>query len=173
MSNNWLALATPTVARRLISMVYEALLVTAVLCLVVLTFLLATQNRQSQTYAHALQFVLFLTAAAYFIHFWSREGQTLAMKTWRIRLVKPGHEREPVRVAAARYFLAWMWFVPGLLLNYALGLKAWPELGVMAAGMALWAATALLDKDRQFLHDRLLGTRLIQLPKVTKKLAAG
>jgi uncharacterized RDD family membrane protein YckC len=28
-----------------------------------------------------------------------------------------------------------------------------------------WGLTALLDKDRQFLHDRLAGTRLIALPK--------
>ena len=173
MPNNSLALATPTVGRRLISMVYEALLLFAVVFLAGLVFDIVTQSRNPLALRNVRQFLLFLVMAAYFIHFWSREGQTLAMKTWRIRLIKPGHEQVPVRIAAARYLLAWMWFVPGLLLNYALGLKAWPELGVMAAGMVLWAGTALLDKDRQFLHDKLLGTRLVQLPKQNKTVAAG
>ena len=30
-------------------------------------------------------------------------------------------------------------------------------------GMVAWALTAFLDKDRQFLHDRLAGTRLVLL----------
>ena len=30
------------------------------------------------------------------------------------------------------------------------------------------AAITFIDKDRQFLHDRLAGTRLIQLPKPVK-----
>jgi uncharacterized RDD family membrane protein YckC len=157
--------ATPGIGRRMISMLYEALLLFAVVFLAGLIFDIVTQSRDPLSLRHVRQFLLFLVMAAYFIHAWSREGQTLAMKTWRIKLVKPGMARVSPRIAAARYLLAWMWFLPALLVNYALNLKTWPELGVMAAGVALWAATALFDKDRQFLHDKLLGTRLIELPK--------
>ncbi len=146
-------------------MVYEAFLLFAVVFLAGLIFDIVTQSHDPLALRHVRQVLLFLVMAAYFIHSWSREGQTLAMKTWRIKLVKPGAARVAPRIAAARYLLAWMWFLPALMLNYALQLKTWPELAVMAAGVALWAATALLDKDRQFLHDKLLGTRLIQLPK--------
>ena len=160
------AAATPTLLRRLISMLYEAFLLFAVVFLAGLVFAVATQNRHEPTYRHALQFVLFLVMATYFIYLWTRKGQTLAMKTWRITLIKPGHDQVPLASAAARFLLAWMWFLPALALYYALGLKGWLEACAMiAGGIALWACTALFDKDRQFLHDRILGTRLVHIPK--------
>jgi uncharacterized RDD family membrane protein YckC len=160
--------ATPSIKRRLIAMVYEALLLFAVVFLVDLVLDIVTQSRHALALRQLRQFVLFLVMAAYFAHFWCREGQTLAMKTWRIRLIKPGHARVPLRLGVARYLLAWMWFLPALLTNYAFGLKTWSGLAVIAAGMAAWAATALFDKDGQFLHDRLVGTRLIELPAIKK-----
>jgi uncharacterized RDD family membrane protein YckC len=83
---------------------------------------------------------LFLVAvfAGYFLWCWLRGGQTLAMKTWKIRLVAPGRDRVPSHTA---------------LLRFALALFAVPT------GIALgWA---LFDRDRQFLHDRIAGTRLV------------
>ena len=73
--------------------------------------------------------------------FWLHGGQTLAMKTWRIRLVSV--DGMPIRPAQAllRYLLCW----PGILLI------------LLGVGI-LWA---VLDRDGQFLHDRLSGTRLI------------
>jgi len=35
--------------------------------------------------------------------------------------------------------------------------------GLALAGAGFW--WALFDRDRQFLHDRLLGTRLIRVPR--------
>jgi hypothetical protein len=40
---------------------------------------------------------------------------------------------------------------------------------VLALGVAAWAATAWLDPDRQFLHDRMAGTRQIGLPKPVRR----
>ncbi len=82
---------------------------------------------------------LFLLLMGYFVWFWQRDGQTLAMKTWRIRLVdgSTGH--------TAGYGQC--------LLRYSL---AWPSLLLGGVGI-LWA---LVDKDRQFLHDRIAGTRI-------------
>jgi uncharacterized RDD family membrane protein YckC len=42
-------------------------------------------------------------------------------------------------------------------------------IGILLANILLWALTVFLDKDRQFLHDRVAGTRLIELPKRAKK----
>lgn len=159
------ARTTPAIGRRMIAMVYEAFLLFAVVFLAGLIFDIATQSHDPLRLRPVRQLLLFLVMAAYFIHSWTREGQTLAMKTWRIKLIKPGTARVSPGIAAARYLLAWMWFLPALLVNYGFSLKTWPELAVMAAGVALWAASALFDKDKQFLHDKLLGTRLIQLPK--------
>ena len=163
------AVATPTVKRRVIAMVYEAFLLVAVLALAVFLFIFATGNRQDPVFRGALMVFLFLVTAAYFLHAWSGSGFTLAMKTWRIKLVKVGHARVPFRNAAIRYLLAWGWFAPALLAGALLDLHRFKEWAlVLTVGAVAWGLTAFLDKDRQFLHDRIAGTRLIALPKAGK-----
>ena len=69
--------------------------------------------------------------------------------------------------------LAWGWFLPALLACTALGLKDKSQVGVaIAIGIVGWSLTALFDRDRQFLHDRLAGTRVVALPKKTAAPAA-
>ncbi|HEV7816515.1 MAG TPA: RDD family protein [Janthinobacterium sp.] len=170
MSNSTPALKTPSVKRRLICMVYEAFLLVAVEMLVTLVFLLVTQNRHSPIYDHARNFVLFLALAAYFIHFWTDSGHTLAMKTWRIKVVKPAYARLPPGVAAKRFLLGWGWFLPALAVCHAFGINSKSGIGItVLLGVIAWALTAFADSDRQFLHDRLLGTRLVLLPEPAKK----
>jgi uncharacterized RDD family membrane protein YckC len=167
MSNNAVAsaLPPPAIARRMIAIVYEMLLAFAVLFLPFLVLELVLQASHTALAEHMRQALAFLVLGAYFIHQWSREGQTLAMRTWRIRLTFPGYSHVPLKIAALRYVLSWGWVLPGILASYALGLSRWHALHAVFAGMGVWALLALLDKDRQFLHDRLAGTRLVQLPK--------
>ena len=91
MQNSKSPIATPTVKRRLISMVYEAFLLTAVEALAIFVYLFATRNQHTPTIDHGRNAVFFLVAAAYFIHAWTGSGHTLAMKTWRIKVVKLGY----------------------------------------------------------------------------------
>jgi uncharacterized RDD family membrane protein YckC len=168
-----LAAATPSVRRRVIAMVYEAFLLLAVEMLAVALYLLVTGNRHGAVYQHGLKFFLFVVTAAYFVHFWTDSGHTLAMKTWRIRLVMDGYQRVPLKIAALRYLLAWGWFLPALVVCAALGLSGKAEVSAaLGLGIVAWALTAFLDKDRQFLHDKLAGTRLVSLPKRAGKAAA-
>jgi uncharacterized RDD family membrane protein YckC len=51
-----------------------------------------------------------------------------------------------------------------MALDYLFELKSWPSLGLIAIGMLVWAATIMFNKERQFLHDQLAGTRLINFP---------
>lgn len=90
----------------------------------------------------AHQGYLLAVAGAYLIFCWLRSGQTLAMKTWGLRLVTLSGDRLTPGRAVMRYGLATV----GLLL--------------LAAGF-VWA---LVDRERQFLHDRLLGTRIVRAP---------
>lgn len=159
----------PTIKRRLISMVYESLLALAVLFLPFLVFELIVQGAHTPLTEHMRQCLAFLVMGAYFIHQWSREGQTLAMKTWRLQLVLPGHAHVPLRAAAYRYLLSWMWLLPALLVSYLLDLQHWTALGAIGAGIVAWSSTALFTDNGQFLHDKLVGTQIVQLPAPAKK----
>lgn len=161
--------AHPTIKRRLISMVYESLLGFAVLFLPFLIFEVISGASHTPLVEHMRQALAFLVLGFYFIHQWSRDGQTLAMKTWRLKLIHPGHARVSPKIAAMRYLLSWMWVLPALLVSLALDLHRWQALGAVGIGILLWSLTALFDRDRQFLHDKLSGTRLIQLPAPEKK----
>jgi uncharacterized RDD family membrane protein YckC len=163
-------IGTPTVKRRIVAMVYEAFLLIAVEALAVFIYIFVTGNRQAPAWRAGLMVFLFLVTAAYFVHAWSGSGFTLAMKTWRIKVVKVGSSKVPFKNAALRYLLAWGWFAPALLVGGVLGLHQFKEWAlVLVLGLLAWGLTAFLDKDRQFLHDRIAGTRLIALPKVGKK----
>lgn len=166
---NSLTLTRPTVKRRLISMVYECLLGFAVLFLPFLIFEILTGASHTPLVEHMRQALAFLVLGVYFVHQWSRDGQTLAMRTWRLKLVMAGRAHVPPRTAALRYLLSWMWVLPALVASLALDLHRWQALGAVFAGILLWSLTAFLDKDRQFLHDKLSGTRLVQLPPPQKK----
>ncbi|WP_287695922.1 RDD family protein [Accumulibacter sp.] len=134
------AAGRPGIARRLASMCYESLLALAVLAvLLVLPHLILGAFAQRVASPRIIQAHGFLVLLIYFLWFWLHGGQTLAMKTWRIRLVsRDGLPLRPLQ-ALLRYLLCW----PSILLG--------------GAGIA-WA---LLDREGQFLHDRLAGTRLI------------
>jgi uncharacterized RDD family membrane protein YckC len=154
--------------RRLAALAYEALLVAA-LALVVgfLTVPLSSSApgtvqplRVPDLPARVLSFALvFAAAAVYFGWSWTAHRRTLAMKTWRIALVRTDAGPLTRKIALVRYFCAWIGPVAALAAYLALrpvglGALALPFL----AFNFLWA---LVDPDRQFLHDRIAGTRIV------------
>lgn len=144
-------------------MLYEAMLVFALLFAAALTFSTLMDQRHALYLRGGLQGGLFFVLGIYFIWFWTHGGQTLAMKTWRLRLVDLNGKRVTAWRAVARYLLAWLWFLPGLALAWLLGAKTSMLILVPTANMAIWALAIYLDPHRQFLHDRLAGTRLIAI----------
>jgi uncharacterized RDD family membrane protein YckC len=103
---------------------------------------------------------MFSIAAVYFVASWSRGRRTLAMKTWRLRIV--GVDGRPIdrRRALARYLAAWIG--PAVALGAYVLLRV-HGLGAHAAWLvALNFLWALLDRDRQFLHDRVAATRIVR-----------
>ena len=132
--------AAPGLLRRLASMLYESILLFAVAFIATWLFQFAAGTLRIEGWRmHLLQLFLITVFAAYFLWCWLRGGQTLAMKTWRIRLVaKEGHGRLPPTAALLRFIYALL-LVPTLI-------------GIF------WA---MVDRDRQFLHDRLAGSLLI------------
>jgi len=162
-------LVTPGLARRLAAFVYEGLLLFALSMIAGLLFSSLTQQRHALQGRHGLQAFLFVVMAIYFTWFWSRGGQTVAMKAWRIRLVMADGEPVPQRRALLRYLLAWLWFVPALATAQAVGISGGASLTVMAlAGVLAYASLVYLRPDRQFWHDVVCGTRLIDWQPVVK-----
>lgn len=145
-------------------MVYEAMLLFGVVFIAGWLFSTLLQQRHALYLRSALQYWLFLVLGIYFVWFWTHGGQTLAMKTWRIKLVTARGIQVGVWRAIARYFLSWMWFLPGLLIAWDAHVKGWWLALIPMLNVILWGTTAFLDPDRQFLHDRLAKTRLIQTP---------
>lgn len=96
----------------------------------------------------------------YFTWCWSK-GQTLAMRTWKIRVegrdgAPPGQWR-----ALFRYACSWLWILPPLAFVSALKLSAWEITAAVVGWMAFWALLSRAHPQRQFPHDALAGTRLV------------
>jgi uncharacterized RDD family membrane protein YckC len=107
-----------------------------------------------------LQGFLFVVFGIYFSWFWSR-GQTLAMKTWRIRVVDV-HGRPVGQARAAwRYLLSWLWVLPPLALSAALPVRGLQVAWLLGGWVAIWALGSRLHPQRQFWHDAWAGTRLV------------
>lgn len=155
-------LPTPGLARRLACFIYEGVLLVGVVMTAGLVYGVATQQTHALVGSTGLQLFVVLVLAAYFVHFWSRTGQTLAMLTWEVRLVTAtGHPVSRLR-ALCRYVLAWLWFLPALAALHFAGLKGgWVTSGALATGVLVYAALTRLHPDRQYWHDTLCQTRLI------------
>jgi uncharacterized RDD family membrane protein YckC len=128
---------------RIAAMIYESLLVTAVVFVAAFLVIPVVGEMHAPWQRHLFQVYILGVLFSYFSAFWLRSGQTLAMKTWRIRLVRKNGDRLNIRQAVLRFFLA--------------------LLGLLLAGAGFW--WALFDRDHQFLHDRLVGTRLVRVPR--------
>ena len=156
------ALVTPGLLRRLACFVYEGVLLFGVVMAAGLVYGIATQQRHALVGALGLRIFLFVVLGAYFVWFWTRGGQTLAMQTWRIRLVTRRGEPVSRLRALCRYLLAWLWFVPALVALKLAGLQgALPAFAAIGAGVLAYAALTRLHPDRQYWHDAACGTRLV------------
>ena len=154
-------LPPPSIRRRLAAMLYESILLFGLLFVTALIFGTLMQQRHALFLRRELQAVVIFVMGLYFVWFWHHGGQTLAMKTWRVRLV--ANDGRPVSFARAcmRYILSWLWVMPGFLIAALIGAKGWMLALIPGANVALWAALAFADPARQFLHDRVAGTRLV------------
>lgn len=138
---------------------YEGMLLFAVLFVAAYLFSAMTQTRHALENRHAQQAFLFVVLGIYFTWFWAK-GQTLAMKTWNIRIVDR-HGRQVTQLRALlRYCLSWLWFLPVLAAVAPFQLSG-AEAGVLVIGwVVVWALLSRFHPERQFLHDALAGTRL-------------
>lgn len=137
---------TASFSRRITSLLYEILVVFSILLIGFLLPQIVFSAFGLSLGSKGLWVHIALVLMIYFLWCWLNGGQTLPMKTWRLRIVNADGSR--IRPAQA-------------LLRY---LVAWPSTLFFGIGI-LWA---LFDKDKQFLHDRIAGTCIIEHPKPEK-----
>jgi len=162
-STNEAPLVTPGLWRRMACWLYEGMLLFAVVFVAGWLFSTLGQMRDAMdARRHLLQAFLFIVFGVYFTWFWSR-GQTLAMKTWGIRVVDRLGRPVTQWRALGRYLLCWVWFLPPLV-----GLSLLPfkvsggESALLLTGWVIvWAMLARFHPQRQFWHDAWAGTQLV------------
>jgi uncharacterized RDD family membrane protein YckC len=118
------------------SLLYDGLLLIAILLLATLVFIAIFGDATEPPRHYFLQFYLWLVGAVYFVWNWHHAGHTLAMQTWRLRVVSRTGEPVTWSLAVRRYIFATVFFGLGFL----------------------WA---IFDREGLYLHDRVAGTRLI------------
>ncbi|TEA79535.1 RDD family protein [Allopusillimonas ginsengisoli] len=153
--------------RRFACMMYEGVLLFGVIFLASYLFDTLTQSRSGMMLRHARQAVVFVAIGIYFITCWRLKGQTLPMKTWHIRLMDIKGGQPSMTKLFLRYVLAWI--MPLLAALAVLRLSQFTgysstDLFIVFAPFAgfIWA---WFDRDGQFLHDRVLGTRLVSVQR--------
>ena len=158
------ALRAPPLIRRLACMVYEGVLLFGLILLCGLLYAGLTQQRHALQGQLGLQLLVFGVVGIYFVGFWHKKGQTLPMKTWHIQLRSANGGPVSWQRAAARYALSWLWFLPALAVSAVAQVKSAGEFGaVLLAGVFAYAAASWLTASRQFVHDVLCGTRLVDV----------
>lgn len=135
------------ILRRIGAMLYDALLVGALLFLATIPFIAA---RGGEPVDHGdnliYQVTLLIVIYAFFVGFWSGPGRTLGMQSWRLQLENDQGEVPTLAQASLRLFAS---------------LLSWLPLGL---GF-LWQ---LWDSENLTWHDRISHTRLVHYPREEK-----
>lgn len=135
----------PTLLRRLAAMLYDAILVFGLLLILWIAFyFLMVAIKGHEDIGHEPLAVLYwplavACMAGFFIWFWTHGGQTLGMRSWRIRILSEEGAAVSLRAALVRYLMAIVSALP-------LGLGYW------------WS---LIDRDRRTWHDIVSHTQLV------------
>lgn len=139
----------PGFLRRLAAMVYDLVLLFGVLMLAVLVVIVpygavvGEFPHQELWHRFALQLYLMAVIGLYFVFFWVRGGQTLGMRSWRLRLLNDDGSPLHPRAAVLRLVWAVLTIVP---------------LGVGFFWM-------LFDRDGLTLYDRFSRTRPVMVKR--------
>lgn len=125
--------------KRYLAVVYEALLMLALTLVLTAVYVMLLGDASHGWKRLGLQILLWGSIGAYFVRCWTVTGQTLASQTWKLKVVNRQGQLLDWQASLIRYVVASLLLLP--------------------AGLTLW--WAILDTEQQFLHDRLLGSRLV------------
>jgi uncharacterized RDD family membrane protein YckC len=127
--------------KRYLAVVYESLLMVALALVLTAIYYMLFGDASQGWKRLGLQLLVWGSMGAYFVRCWTVSGQTLASQTWKLKVVNQQGQLLAWQKAVIRYVVASILLLP--------------------AGLTLW--WAILDREQQFLHDRLLGSRVVRL----------
>jgi uncharacterized RDD family membrane protein YckC len=127
--------------KRYLAVVYESLLMVALALVLTAIYYMLFGDASQGWKRLGLQLLVWGSMGAYFVRCWTVSGQTLASQTWKLKVVNQQGQLLAWQQAVMRYVVASILLLP--------------------AGLTLW--WAILDREQQFLHDRLLGSRVVRL----------
>lgn len=159
-------LPSPSLKRRMACWLYEGILLFAVIFIAGYLFSTLSQTRYALDNRHGLQAFVFLVLAIYFTWFWHK-GQTLAMKTWHIRIVDSFGKPLSQKKALVRFLYCWVWFLPPLCVSSVLSYSGLNSLLTLGIWVAVWALSTRFQGQGHFWHDVWAGTRLIRSESTT------
>ena len=132
--------------RRIGAMIYDALLIFAVLFIATTPFIAIRGGEAVEAGNTLYSLAMLAVVFAFFVFFWSRPGRTLGMQSWGLQLENADGGKPSFGQATTRFFAALLSWLP-------LGLGFWWQ---------LW------DRDRLTWHDRISGTRIVHYPQPKK-----
>ena len=141
---------TAGLPRRLAAMFYDSLLLFALLMLAATPVVMLAGGADSALIRSPLYFLyLYGISFGFFGWFWTRGGQTLGMRSWKLQLVREDNRPPGWQEAFFRYLLATV-----SLLLFGLGF--------------IWI---LFDKQKLAWHDIQSKTRIIVNPDIGRRAA--
>ncbi len=164
--------AVPSLKRRMACFVYEGMMLFGIGLIpgaIGALFTALTGHQHPLQSDAALRVIAFVIYGVYFTWFWSRRGQTLPMQTWHIRLVTVSGQPVSQERALMRYVASCAWFAPATALAALNHWTRWDALAAVGVGVVAYALLSLLHPQRQFWHDALCGTQLIDAPPIKKR----
>jgi uncharacterized RDD family membrane protein YckC len=151
---------TPSLTRRMACWLYEGMLLFGVVFIAGYLFGTLSQTKNAMDNRHELQAFLFVIFGIYFVWLWSK-GQTLAMKTWHIRVTDTAGKNLSQSRALLRYLWSWVWFIPSLIFAWAFNLNGAESILIVVGWATIWAILSRFHPKQQFWHDALSGTQLV------------
>lgn len=161
-------------AKRFASMMYEGVLLFGVVFTADYLFDTLTQSKHALMFRPGRQVWLLLSIGFYFVLCWWRGGQTLPMKAWHLRIVALDGSQPTINQLIGRYLLLWPLPLAGMVLIHGLvTVTGWPAFYAFAivAPFLIFIPT-WFDPQGRFLHDRLMDTAVVNVPRKTDHGAA-
>ena len=130
--------------RRIGAMLYDSLLVVALLFLATTPFIAWYSGEAVEPGDNPLyQLVLFAVIFGFYVGFWSNRGRTIGMQSWGLQL--ESRDGQPLKMQQ-------------LVIRFFASILSWLPFGLGY----LWS---LWDKEKLAWHDRLSGTKIVHYPR--------